>query len=169
MSDFRESINFALQAFTSLPLRDASKSLLKTLGYESDRTIDLEGAKPKAFLEFMAGQHGGRTFDQNKALFSDWTSADLLFQLTDDDLARTASLFKETTVNPGLLRSYVFFAIELNGNSAVNGSYARGKLTAIARQINRVFPMPAMVFLKHQTVGQPVLSIVVINRRRNKV
>lgn len=55
-------------------------------------------------------------------------------------------------------RFSVTAAIELTGDH-----YARGKLTDIARQINRVFPMPVMVFLKHKTNKQPVLSIAVIN------
>ncbi len=72
-------------------------------------------------------------------------------------------MFKETNINTGLLRSYLFFAIELTGDN-----YARGKLTSIARQINRVFPMPVMVLMKHLSEKQPVLSIAVINRRQNK-
>ena len=67
-------------------------------------------------------------------------------------------------IKPGLLRSYLFFAIELKGDN-----YARGKLTDIARQINRVFPMPVMVIIKHRVQKQPVISIAVINRRQNKV
>ena len=63
------------------------------------------------------------------------------------------------SVNAGLLQSYLFFAIELKQRD-----YARGKLTAIARQLNRVFPMPVMVFIKHRDL----LSIAVINRRLNK-
>ena len=85
------------------------------------------------------------------------------FQLTDEELSRHASLFKDTAVNPGLLRSYVFFAIELTG-----GDYTRGKLTGIARQINGVFPMPVMVLIKHLKDKEPVLSITVINRRQQK-
>jgi adenine-specific DNA-methyltransferase len=53
----------------------------------------------------------------------------------------------------------VFFAVELQP-----GDYARGKLAAITRQINRLFPMPVMVLFK---VGSN-LSIAVINRRQNK-
>ncbi len=44
------------------------------------------------------------------------------------------------------------------------GDYARGKLAGIARQINRIFPMPVMVLFK---IGGR-LSIAVINRRLNK-
>ena len=170
MSDLLESIRVALSRFPSVPLRDASLELLHTLGYQGDRTLELGDDSPEAFLEFISASPNGHQFDKAKAMFSDWTAATLLFQLTDDDLARTASLFKETQVVPGLLRSYLFFAIELSGeNHAINGMYARGKLTSIARQINRVFPMPVMVFLKHQCAGKPVLSIAVINRRRNKM
>ena len=160
MPNLRQPIQSALQAFTSQPLRKAALSLLETLGYRSDRTLVLEGSKPQAFLDLVQSQATPLKFDPEKALFSDWKSADILFQLTDDDLASTSSLFKETDIKRGLLRSYLFFAIELKG-----ADYARGKLSALARQINRVFPMPVMVLLRH---GEK-LSIAVINRRQNKV
>ena len=170
MSDLLESIRAALARFPKASLRDACLELLQTLGYHGDRTLDLGDSSPETFLQFISSSPNGHNFDKEKAMFSDWKAATLLFQLTDDDLARTATLFKETQVNPGLLRSYLFFGIELSGeNHAVNGAYARGKLTAIARQINRVFPMPVMVLIKHKTGDKEVLSIAVINRRRNKV
>jgi adenine-specific DNA-methyltransferase len=169
MPDLRDSIQAALQAFAAAPLRDAATALLNILGYQSDRTLDLGNSTPSAFLDFITSSPQGDAFDPKKALFPDWTSADLLFQLTDKEISRETTLFPETEINPGLLRSYVFFAIELNGQSSVNGCYARSKLTAIARQINRVFPMPVMVFIKHPTPDGSVLSIAVINRRRNKV
>jgi type I restriction-modification system DNA methylase subunit len=158
MPDLRQNIQSALQAFSTQPLRAASLALLDTLGYQSERTILLDGSRPQAFLDLA--NNSGAKFDAEKALLPEWKSADILFQLTDDDLASTSSLFKETDVKAGLLRSYLFFAIELKGSD-----YPRGKLSAIARQINRVFPMPVMVFLKH---GEK-LSIAVINRRQNKV
>ena len=160
MPDLRDSIQSCLQDFNSKPMRKAALTLLSTLGYHSDRTLILEGSKPQAFLDLAQSQSSVTKFDPEKALFSDWKSADILFQLTDDDLAATSTLFKETDIKSGLLRSYLFFAIELTGSD-----YARGKLSAIARQINRVFPMPVMVLLKH---GDK-LSIAVINRRQNKL
>ena len=169
MPDLRESIQSALQVFTATPLRDAATALLGTLGYQSDRTLDLEGSKPQAFLDLIASQGDTAKFDKRKALFTDWTSADILFQLTDEELASTSSRCNDTTLRTGLLRSYLFFSIELNGKQAVNGEYARGKLSAIARQINRVFPMPVMVFILHaDSTGAADLSIAVINRRQNK-
>jgi type I restriction-modification system DNA methylase subunit len=167
-TDLQTSIQSALQAIPATDFRDGHLALLKTLGYESSKTIPIAGAKPLAFLEIVEANASENTFDKDKALFEDWNKADLLFQLTDEELGDERSLFEETEVKPSLLQSYLFFAIELNGKSAVNGSYARGKLTAIARQINRVFPMPVMLLVKHPEQGRDVLSIAVINRRANK-
>ncbi|MCP5535816.1 MAG: Eco57I restriction-modification methylase domain-containing protein [Akkermansiaceae bacterium] len=168
MPDFRHQISTAIQSLPGQPLKQAATSLLDTLGYTSDKTLDLGDSSPPAFLNFIQQHNPDASFDQKKALFSDWVSADLLFQLTDEDLSPESTLFQETEVKPGLLRSYLFFAIQLNGDSAVNGSYARGKLTAIARQINRAFPMPVMLLIRHPEQGTDVLSIAVINRRVNR-
>ena len=162
-SDHRPALQTALQSFTGKPLAEAARCMLAVLGYQSDRILQLGSSDPQAFLDFVRSNLGGSAFDESKALFADWKTADLLFQLTDEELTGQNSLFKETAVSTGLMRSYLFFAIELTGEH-----YARGKLTGIARQINRVFPMPVMVLIKHQSEHQPVLSIAVINRRQNK-
>ncbi len=145
-----------LSNFQTLPLKDAARQLLAKLGYKSDKFIAGAGSSPQSFLDLFGSGHA---FDQAKALFSEWKTADLLFQLTDEELSHQSSLFTENSVQAGLLKSYVFIAIELKG-----GHYARGKFSAIARQINRLFPMPVMVFFRHQGL----LTIAVINRRRNK-
>lgn len=161
--DHRASIASALRDFQSRPLATAARGLLNALGYKSDRTVSLPNSSPQAFLDFIHDNASDVSFSEEKALCIDWKTADLLFQLTDDELSGHRSLFKETEINPGLLRSYLFFAIELTGEN-----YARGKLTGIARQINRVFPMPVMVLIKSLANKQPVLSIAVINRRQSK-
>jgi adenine-specific DNA-methyltransferase len=162
--DLRDSIQSALAAFADAPLRVAATQLLKTLGYSSDKTLDLGSSDPQTFLNFIHSQPAAGAFDETKSLFAEWKSADLLFQLTDEELSGGTSLFKDSEVKPSLLQSYVFFAIELTGHD-----YARSKLTALARQLNRVFPMPVMVLIKHLRADkQPVLSIAVINRRKHK-
>ena len=92
---------------------------------------------PKPSSTSSPPQEHDTKFDPTKALFADWTSADILFQLTDEELSAASGLFKDTTVKPSLLQSYLFFAIELKG--------------------------------KDDPRGAPVLSIAVINRRRNKL
>ena len=163
MGDPRDSIRSDLTSIISSPLRHGAIRLLSGLGYRSDRTLDLGDSSPRDFLEFIRSNDAEGLFNREKALVSEWVSADLLFQLTDEELGGHSSLFKETNINSGILRSYVFFAIDLNG-----GNYARGKLTAIVRQINRVFPMPVMVLIRHKTNNRPTLSIAVINRRQQK-
>ena len=158
-NESRAAIKGQLQSFKKEPLREASLALLDSLGYRSDKTIVVPGSSPKAFIEMLAEQHLDVTIDFEKALFDDWLTADVLFQLTDEDLSHETSLFKNDSVNSGMLQSYLFFAIELKQRD-----YARGKLTAIARQLNCVFPMPVMVFIKHRDL----LSIAVINRRISK-
>ena len=152
----RITVTNALAEFQSRPLKDAARRLLDALGYRSDRSLAGPDSSPRSFIELFPASG----FDQEKALVSEWKTADLLFQLTDQELSRESSLFTDTTVKAGLLKSYVFIAIELKGSD-----YARGKFSTIARQINRIFPMPVMVFFRHQ--GQ--LTIAVINRRMNKL
>jgi hypothetical protein len=155
-----DKIKDALKAFRNGAFHDKAISLLATLGYQSDKTLDL-GGSPAAFLDQFGKNE--QAFNKKKALFDEWKSIDFLFQLTDDELSRQSSLFDNNKVNPGLLQSYLFFAVELTGDN-----YARGKLTDLARQINRLFPTPVMVLIKHLEDKQPVLSIAVINRRQNK-
>src|SRR5262249_23655444 len=143
LADQRPAIAAALKDFQSRPIGQAARNLLAELGYKSDRTIRLSNSSPNAFLDFIRTNGPDVPFSEAKALYSEWKATELLFQLTDQELSGHQSLFKETDINPGLLRSYLFFAIELTGDD-----YSRGKLTGIARQINRLFPMPVMVLIK---------------------
>lgn len=148
------SIREAITRFTTQPLRSASLGLFATLGYQSDRTIAINSV-----VDFCSQFDPSGLLAHPRAQKSNWKAIELLFQLTDEELSRNATLFKDTAVRASLLQSYVFFAVELQP-----GDYARGKLAAITRQINRVFPMPVMVLFK--VAGN--LSIAVINRRQNK-
>ncbi len=141
------------------PLKEGARRLLDALGYRSDRTLAGPDSSPRSFLDLFLASSAESKFDQSKAMVSEWKTADFLFQITDLELSSQLSLFADPSVKKSLLQSYVFIAIELKG-----GDYARGKFSAITRQINRIFPMPVMVLFKHQ--GH--LTIAVINRRRNQ-
>ena len=155
----RKGISDALKDFEIHPFKDAARDLLDVLGYRSQRSLAGPDSSPRSFLQLFCDSSIGGAFDQEKARVSEWETADLLFQLTDQELSRESSLFNDSSVQPGLLRSYIFIAIELNGRD-----YARGIFSGIARQINRIFPMPVMVLFKHQER----VSIAVINRRQSK-
>ena len=115
----------SLANFQTLPLKDAARQFLARLGYKSDKFLVGAGSKPQDFLDHFAPGH---PFDQAKALVPEWKSADLLFQLTDQELSRESALFTDTSVQRGLLKSYIFIAIELK-----DADYARGKFSSIAR------------------------------------
>ena len=155
----RGIVDKALAEFQTQPLKDAAIRLLNGLGYHSDRSLTGSDSSPQTFLELFSATGSNDVFDQDKAMVPEWKTADLLFQLTDQELSRESSLFTDNSVKAGLLKSYIFIAIELKG-----GDYARGKFSAITRQINRIFSMPVMVFFKHQNR----LTIAVINRRMSK-
>jgi hypothetical protein len=156
----RITVTTALAGFQTQPLKEAAGQFLDSLGYRSDRSLTGDDSSPRSFLKLFVQPSSERVFDEEKAFVSEWQTADLLFQLTDQELSRESSLFTDTSVKAGLLKSYVFIAIELKGSN-----YARGKFSAIVRQINRIFPMPVMVLFKHQNL----LTIAVINRRLNKL
>ena len=152
------SIQAALNTFDTRQFRVSNLALLNALGYSSDRTQAIPGADPQAFRE-IAESHSGKNLNADKAKFADWKQADLLFQFTDEELSEHKGLFQDAAINASQTRSYLFFAIELSGPR-----YSRTDLATIARQINRLFPMPVMVTFSYD--GK--LSIAVINRRPHK-
>jgi type I restriction-modification system DNA methylase subunit len=157
-TDLKSTLQVALQAIPTGDFRAAHLGLLDALGYRSDKTRSLPGAAPEAFAE-MIDSASGTTLNREKACFDQWTHADLLFQLTDEELSGQKSLFDATELKPKLLQSYLFFAIQLSGSH-----YSRTDLSTITRQINRCFPMPVMVLFSYN--GE--LSVAVINRRQHK-
>ncbi|MDP6631311.1 MAG: hypothetical protein QGH42_04560 [Kiritimatiellia bacterium] len=83
MSDIRQQIEASLAAFGKDDLKAASIGLLNALGYQSEKTLDLDNT-PAAFLSEFYNRD--RRLRQDKALFARWKSIDLLFQVTDDEV-----------------------------------------------------------------------------------
>jgi len=158
--DVRNEIREALGMFAEKSVFASSINLLDVLGYSSEKTLDLNHS-PESFIEQFCQNE--LEFNKDKALFDQWKTIDFLFQITDDELSKQISLFQNNSVNTKLFKSYLFFTVELSGKD-----YSRGKLADIARQINRLFPTPVMLMIKHIEGKEVVLSIAVINRRRNK-
>jgi len=152
------SIQAALNNFDVRQFRASNLALLNALGYSSDRTHAIPGADPQAFRAIVES-HSGKTLNADKAKFAEWKQADLLFQFTDDELIGHKGLFQDAAINASQTRSYLFFAVELSGTR-----YSRTDLATIARQINRLFPMPVTVTFSYANK----LSVAVINRRPHK-
>ena len=153
-------IQGALRDFGTLPPKDAARKFLAELGYRSDKSPRGLGSTPAEFEKLFIGNQLKALFDKEKALFAEWKSADLIFQYTDAELSPQQELLQDNDVSTSILKSYIFISVELRGSD-----YARGKFSSIARQINRLFPQPVMVLIKH---GDR-LTIAIINRRYNKL
>lgn len=65
--EIKTEIQKHLQAFSGIDLRTAAVSLLNTLGYQSEKTLDL-GGSPEAFLE-QFDNNTDREFRKDKGLF----------------------------------------------------------------------------------------------------
>ncbi len=154
----KQQIKDVLGAFAGADLRTASIGLLNTLGYKSEKTLDLDNT-PEAFLAGFAGRD--RKFRKGKALFARWKSIEFLFQITDDEVRNAGAqgrLF-DSAYDPGNYRSYLFFALDLKKNH-----YTRTQLAGITREINLLFDMPAMLLIRHNGA----LTFSIIDRRLHK-
>lgn len=146
----KEIIRQRITAFTTGSLVENAIALFKELGYNSNKRIDLN----KDEFQGLFAKHP--TANPHKALFDDWLSASYLFQLTEEEITRQKSLFSVNQCNLKEYQSYSFVAIELK-----NEHYARGKLSQITREVNKLFPMPVLILFKHGSL----LTLSVINRR----
>ena len=152
------AINDALNRFTTGSLVQNARNLLNTLGYQSERTLALESSTAEAFIAAYDSQG---TLNRDRALTGEWSSIELLFQLSGDDLTYTDAtgwLFdpSQTQVDNTIIQSYLFFALRLEGSN-----YNRTQLSQITREINKLFMMPAMLLFQH---GE-TLTLSIINRR----
>ncbi len=158
-----------LQLLLKGDLHAGCVSLLEKLGYASLKTVEFP-AKPEEFArELQALVGGDKKLHAEHAALADWQSAHFLFQLTNDELPALAAgqlslLQGAGGVQAHQMESFVFLAIDLQA-----GVWSRTRLAAITRELNRLFPMPAVLLFRHpREDGAPLLSIAVIHRRANK-
>lgn len=159
----RSAVEQALKSVTNLPLVAGFTNLLAALGYRSDRTTDL-GSTPTDFSQNLQQfSKSLRRVDEDKAALKNWKECSLLFQITNDEIPPLMRGQQTLNIGGGLLgqqiESFVFIGIELRGDD-----WSRTALATITRELNRHFPMPAIVLFRHG--GK--FSLAVIDRRSNK-
>ncbi|MBI4028002.1 MAG: DUF3800 domain-containing protein [Verrucomicrobia bacterium] len=159
--DVRQAIQAALAGFAAKPLAEAAIGLFESLGYRSRRTLDIHSLDQ---LRKLLDPNG--YLREENALLSRWRSVDFLFQLTDSELTgddrQGLLLQEETPYDSKVVKSYVFFALELSPQPDGEPP-TRTELSNITRALNRLVPMPVLVLFRH---GQTV-SLAIINRRKN--
>lgn len=161
-TNLKLEIQQALFACQPGPLAAPARALLATLGYRSDKRLDLD---PNSAAGFQAQFDPHGRLNAAKALLADWRSVDLLQQITADELGPALSgqgqLFdaSQRAVDGSNIQSYLFFAVDLIG-----AAYTRSQLAAATREINKLFPMPALVLFRHGAS----LTFAIIARRVHK-
>jgi type I restriction-modification system DNA methylase subunit len=158
----RQDIQDALKGFSSKPLKDAAIDLLGVLGYRSDKTIDLGNDAETLLTSIERFRPQPGRIDREKTRADCWKSCAFLFQLGNDEIPSLAvgqiPLNVGDQIVPNQMESFVFLAIELEGES-----WSRTRLAAITRELNRRFPMPAILLFRYGGL----FSLAVIDRRQN--
>lgn len=157
-----QSIQDTLQNLASQSLAEGAAALLSVLGYSSDKTADL-GYSAEELLESIEQfrpELGG--ISRTKVHADRWKSCAFLFQLTNDEIPSLAlgqaPLGADGKLVESQIESFVFLAIDLQGEQ-----WSRTQLATIARELNKRFPMPAIILFRQEAL----LSLAVIDRRQN--
>jgi adenine-specific DNA-methyltransferase len=154
-------IEQSLIALAGHPLQAHAAGLFEVLGYRSPKTVALDGT-PENFLKLLESTGNFRRSEKLKTGL--WKQAHFLFQLTNDEIPALAAFTKdmflsEQDYRQSIVESFVFIALDLQ-----EGDWKRADLVTITREINRAFPMPAIILFR---TGSN-FSICVIDRRQSK-
>ena len=165
MSELQATVRDALQALADGSLSECAEGLLGVLGYRSDRTIDFDSVED--FLSLAGAKD--RLSAAQLATFGRWQAMDIVFQVTDDEVTGRAGIFGTAPTgvrnfDKGVAKSFLFLAADLEP-----GRFSRSDLAASTHAVNRIFPMPTVVFFRHRSEDdQPLLTIGVVHRRVHK-
>ena len=149
-----EALNAALSGFTGVGARrEKAVALLDALGYRSARTEDVSSVE--AFVALI-GQTKPLT-ERQRRLFRSWRSADIVFQVTGEEIGGQPGLFQE--FDKGRAKSFLFVAADLEARP-----YGRTELAEMTRAVNRGFSMPVVVLFRHAAS----LTLAAVHRRAHK-
>ena len=146
----KEIIKSALAAMSTGDFLEKSKNLLTTLGYRSERTLELSGSVDDFIQAFPAPNPNTKTeqeFRQNAE------SVQIVFQFTSDEITDDIQqrLFESDGFDKGYADCFLFFAVKLKDNN-----YSRSKYAEFTREINKRLLAPTVVLLRvanHLTVA----------------
>ena len=159
----KQNIETALNNFLDdqQSLREASTTLLNTLGYHS-QLVGNDGIDSNRFDRVIAAAIE-TTNPSEKLRIDDWQSFHQILQVRDEEINEQVTgqqlLFESKTINNALRRSYMFAAMRLSGDT-----YTRTVLANITRFISRGIPQPIMLMFRYSSF----LTLAIINRRQHK-
>ena len=160
VTDLRPEIVQALAACKDGDFLVASRDLLGTLGYRSERTLVDQMGTVDGFLQ--AFPIDGPVTQSEAEFRAEAASVHLVFQVANEEIATELqqSLFGDGGFNADDERSFLFVAVELSGEE-----YSRGKYAQFTREVNKRLRAPTVVLFRN-TAG--LVSLAFVHRRPNR-
>ena len=150
----KREIESALAAIPAGDFLETSKDLLAVLGYRSQRTVKLSGAADDFIQSFPAENKNTKT---EQEFCNNANSVELVFQVTSDEIADSQpNLFESRAFDEGLIKSFVFFTVELKDKD-----YPRSKYAQFTREVNKRLPLATVVLFRVERR----LTIAFVGRR----
>ena len=162
----KEDIRAVLSNVANGDFQQTAVALLRSLGYRSERTLPGQSGDPAGLIRSLSEQNPdapGLTGTQSERAFLDNArSVRILFQFASSEIQAQAQpgMFDAATFDMGNARSFLFAAVELNGES-----YPRGKYAAFTRELNKHIQIPTVVLFR--TAADRV-TLAFVHRRPNK-
>ncbi|WP_129630819.1 Eco57I restriction-modification methylase domain-containing protein [Candidatus Oscillochloris fontis] len=157
------SLKDTLASLATAPLASTARSLLATLGYQSQRWLEFEPT-PAAFCAMFDPD---QRMNPTHARLSQWLSVAMLAQITGEELATRAQLHLDLGAPPNFnaqtYQSLLFFAVDLAPKPAAR-PYTRGELATITREINKLFLMPVSVIFRYDAT----LTLAIVTHRPHR-
>ena len=138
----KETIKSALSAIPTDDFLEKSKNLLATIGYCSERTLELSGTVHDFLEEFPPLNPNTKTEHEFR---KNAESVQIVFQFTSDEIADDIqqTLFESDGFDKGNIESFIFCAVELKDNN-----YSRTKYAEFTREINKRLGAPTVVLFR---------------------
>ena len=138
----KQAIKSALAAIPTGDFLEKSKDLLATIGYRSERTLELIGTVHDFFEEFPARNPNTKTEQEFRKHAE---SVKLMFQFTSDEITDDIQqrLFESEAFDKGNIKSFLFCAVELKDNT-----YSRTKYAEFTREINKRLFAPTVILFR---------------------
>lgn len=158
-----DEIKATLAYFPQVELVKAGRCLLKTLGYRSDRKLELSGD-----VDDFIGGVSNRNDDtkhkdtQSRVRFrQEAASVKILFQVTDSEISEALpARLDGGDFDTGNKSSFMFIAVELRGQTYPRGAYAE-----LTREVNKLLGQPTVVLFR---TAEDLLTIAFVHRRPHK-
>ena len=146
----KDAIKASLAAMSTGDFPEKSKDLLATLGYRSERTLELSGSVDEFIEDFPARNANTKTEQEFR---KHTESVKIVFQFTSDEIPYEPelTLFEAASFDTGNTKSFLFYAVELKDKH-----YARTEYAAFTREINKRLRVPTVVLFRVEnrlTVG----------------